>query len=190
MRLTKNLKDAFILAVMGDVPKIDYVEKIKQTLEKAAIRYLPKEVGELLKKESTRGYVTVLHLNIYSIFTTPHGILRSKFSIGSILVHGKDVPGASASDRHPFITKHVFEELRKFVEEGNLQLAKRNQLEGKLRSITDSVTTCKSLAEALPELRKYLPQDTEYSPVNRTLPVVIHTMAQDLQEAGWLAQSA
>jgi hypothetical protein len=176
MRLTNTLRQAFVKAVMQDVPKIDDQEQIRSLIQKAVKEALPAKVAAVWNDPQLRAYITTGSLsckwgtsaeNVYMSIELP--------STRHYSYEGVDVPV-------------------KVVEEANAlgvawyrQIAVRDVLEKKLTQAAASVMTRKALAELLPEFEKYLPAD-EANAQKTNLPALANVVS-DFVKAGWPKQN-
>lgn len=160
MKLTTHIRNAFVSAVMNDVPKIDYQEQAEKLVQKEARAAFPPKLRGVFDDAELRCYLRTdkcisLTRGLQSrYFTAPHDYKISE------------------------------ELLKKLIGMGELaaaQDATRKALETKLSAAAASVTTRKALAELLPEFAKYLPVEAE---VTKNLPAVQNIVA-DFSKAGW-----
>lgn len=161
MRLTNQIRDAFINGVMRDVPSVDYTEQIRKLLEQDIEAQLPPAVLAIHKDKALCGYVN-----------TSWGSFNSGVSIAY----------PSSNNEGTKITTKAATKVDELRTLSKLQSAARNDLQRKLKNVAYSVTTRKALVQALPEFEKYLPEDE--AKAVRTLPVVQNVVA-DFVKAGW-----
>lgn len=166
-RLNNDMRDAFIDAVMDDVPKVDYEEKIRDAVNKAAHAALPAAVKKLLASEDTAGFV-----NIESVAFNRHDNIPDGLYVSFRLP-------ASSDKSLRELALGATEELRKAWSE---QHASRNSLIKKIRSVAYHCNTRKQLAEAFPEFERYLPADE--STAMQNLPALANVVS-DFVKAGW-----
>lgn len=163
MRLTKYDRQAFVSAVLDDIPKIDYEAKAHKLIREFAITTFPEELRPLVKKYPEffqDRYVGGL----------PHG-LRSMYA--------KIRPDVAGN------LKKYSELWDQLVELGKQQSEQNNALEkqrAKLEAVISQCSTLKVARERLPEFDKYLPQDKPNS-VATNLPVA--NLVSDLMALGW-----
>lgn len=167
MRLNKSQKDAFVRAVMHDVPSVDYDEKAKEVVIASLNKIIPKEVFEFYKKfpdwQYVYYYLTPSHLsNVVYMF--PHGLRIA------------DYGGSVVRDEDP----EAWAMLVEFSEAAQKQSAERSNMEDQLRGIINSCSTLASAKKRLPEFEKYLPQEAS---VASNLPVA--NLVSDLNKMGW-----
>lgn len=162
-RLTNYVRNAFVAAVMNDVPSVDYDEQARKLIDARLDELFQKAFpGMSRSKAADTGW-----LNVNNLYT-PSGLRGIR---------------TAAPDDCYFIKKQpdLWAELEKLGAAANKQAKARDELRDKLRSIAYSYTTRKALAAALPELEKYLPTEESTS---RSLPVVTNVVA-DFVKAGW-----
>lgn len=159
MKLTNQIRDAFIRAAMNDVPSIDYNEQIRVAVQADAVAQLPPKVKALHKDASLRHFVKTVNWGHWSNrVTVPSGDDGFKLT-----------PEAEAK-------------VAALQQADNEQTQSRQALRERLRQVAYSVSTRKALVDALPEFEKYLPADQQAAV--RTLPVVANVVAEFVK-AGW-----
>jgi Nucleotide modification associated domain 5 len=160
MRLTNYIRDAFVSAVMQDVPKVNYDEQIRAKYKEAMLALMPPElVGHYEKNKDwfNHGYrhVPGCHLSINVV--CPDGEHRDPKP-----EHQKQIDALAEAYRN--------------------QRKTRTELQAKLHGVAYGCTTRKALAEALPEFEKYLPKEDEKP--SKSLPALANLVA-DFTKAGW-----
>jgi muconolactone delta-isomerase len=165
MKLTKLQRDAFISAVMNDVPMIDYRERARVALQKKAIDLLPAKL-KALHKDFGHWFKTDI------IWKMP-GRLRNV----SVVSHNDNETMKQMQADGDFWAS--IEEMARLDTE---QDDARTALHSKLHAVIYSCTTVKQAHEQLPEFAKYLPDPD--APTDRSVPVVANLVA-DLTAAGW-----
>lgn len=161
MRLTNELRDAFIKAVMNDVPRINYQDQAEELLEQDCIEQLPAQVRAVWDDKVLRSF-------LYSQSRRVEGPARSWVYYATF--HGIEA-------REP-ARKSAEALLRKSVQ----QAVRLDELRSKIKVVAYGCSTRKQLAEALPEFTKYLP--VEQPKVDRTLPV-LSGVIDEFKKAGW-----
>lgn len=156
MKLTKNLREAFVRAVMADVPKVDYREQLQKVVTDAAVALLPAPVATAYKQ-------------------FPEYIETRRVWAGATYL---SVPAADEVVFPPEVEK----EIARLEALNDAQEENRSALRTKLTAAANSVTTRKALADLLPEFEKYLPADDRTATLN--LPAVANVVA-DFVKAGW-----
>ena len=164
MRLTRSDKDAFVRAVMDDVPQIDY-DEIAAGIAREAIRAsLPKTVADAVSKHS-------------ECFDTM--IVSLPYGIRNIHVRATSGGGFDELKRLP----RGWDELEAFAKDKKTQDARLSALESKVRSVIEACSTLKQALERLPEFEKYLPKERDGTGVSN-LPAIANVVS-DLTAAGW-----
>lgn len=168
MRLTNNLRDAFVRAVMLDVPKVDYDEKIRAAAPAVIKKYTPQKLRPLVDNPELdswlrKGYVHLGGVSVQCI--TPEDKWGSDSPYRAFV-------DAIAAD--PTIAP--------LIAANKAQTAKANELRSKLKQVAYSVNTRKALVAALPEFERYLP--AEEGAALRTLPAIANVVS-DFVQAGW-----
>lgn len=164
MRLTNEIRKAFVGGVMRDVPSVDHEEMIRSVVLAHAVSRLPPPVREVWNNPELRAYIETRGT-----------------SYGGVTVRYPSDPTNGVMVLAPDVQAEVgrLHALQK------AQDAQRDQLEHRLRQVAASVSTRKALAEALPEFAKYLPAD--HSTALRSLPTVTGTVEM-FKAAGWPAR--
>ena len=163
MRLTKYDRQAFVSAVLDDIPKIDYEAKAHKLIREFAITTYPEELQPLVKK--------------YPGFFQDRYVGRLPYGVRPLYV--KIRPGVADN------LEKYSELWDQLVELGNQQSEQNNALEeqrAKLEAVISQCSTLKVALERLPEFDKYLPQDRPNS-VATNLPVA--NLVSDLVALGW-----
>ena len=163
MKLTNYMRDAFVRAAMQDVPCLDYGEQIRKAMQAAALDAMPPKMRALLKDPACEAWVNTEWVSLPSI-------------------SGHRVYCPRDSNKGEYLAAADREHIAWLRQAEKQQLAKREDLERKLRNVAYSVNTRKALADALPEFVKYLPPDD--SAAVKTLPAVANVVA-DFVKAGW-----
>jgi hypothetical protein len=160
MRLTKSDKDAFVLAVVQDIPKIDYQEQVRALVYEDSIAQLPAKVQPIARDKALSHY-----LETGSYWRT---------SFGSIRVF--EARGTSFT-----LSKEVQAKVEKLCELHNEQEKRLDEARAKLRGAIEPCTTLKIALERLPEFEQYLPKQQEKTVY---LPSIANLCA-DLSKLGW-----
>jgi hypothetical protein len=163
MKLTKYDRQAFVKAVMADIPQIDYREQARKLIYEDSIEQLPKNLQEPARDPKSKD---LIHNSTYYI---------PEFA-NSFFVFGHRYSSFKPSTK---IAKKL-EELEALHAE---QQAKLNAVEGKLTASIEACTTLKTAKERLPEFEKYLPIDRTPEK-GAYLPAVANLVA-DLSTLGW-----
>lgn len=163
MRLTKSDKEAFVRAVMDDVPQIDYDEIVRSKVHAWALSVMPDEVRTAYLKYPE-------YIETYCV-STPRWCTSV---YAPVPAHVHDL-----ATRAP----ELWEELIKLGEQKKEQTALHNSLEVKVTGLIETCSTLKRAKELLPEFVKYLPADRDTNGVLANLPVA--NTVTDLMLAGW-----
>ena len=163
MKLTKYHKDAFVRAVMNDIPEVDYREQADKYIRDEMFKRLPEVIRNNFKE--IEPHLQVVHIS------TPYG-LRSTAVRGHFASYGfKEEPGH----------KEVIDNL---AQKSREQVKQREELEVKLNAMIAPVSTLKRALEVLPtEFHKYLPSETEKT--GTLMLPAITGMVESLQALGW-----
>jgi hypothetical protein len=164
MKLTKLHRQAFVTAVMQDVPQIDYETQAHKLAKECSIEYLPpqlrsfaldKELSRFLCTESTWFRHHTTGISNTMVFTDRHHSFRLK---------DEDQAKMDA-----------------ILDAAERQIKDRNALKEKITGVIEGCTTLKSAKERLPEFEKYLPKEAEKT---ANLPAISNLVA-DLAKMGW-----
>ena len=163
MRLTNTIREAFVRAVMHDVPSIDYGEKIRNLVnKKVAAIHKKASIQEIDKERLSTSYIRI------------HGTEKNRYSATSCYVCGltenerKEIQSDSA--------------LIALADLEYAQEATRNALRKKIDYAIKACSTRKQAVEALPEFEKYLPEDE--AKAMRSVPAIANVLS-DFVKAGW-----
>jgi hypothetical protein len=160
MRLNKYDKEAFVAAVMADIPMIDYDEQAKNLVQKAAYEAMPAKVKAVYQDKDTRQFLKT------GFYHHSPGCLQNFYIyMPQDWKHGDDLD----------------KQLRELEEAKVEQEVKRNDMKAKLTGIINSCNTLKQAKELLPEFEKYLPEERQQT---KSLPAVSGLVA-DLTKLGW-----
>ena len=163
MKLTNYMRDAFIRAVMNDVPAVDY-----QAQADAIVRdHVAKEFAKAFPRIDMTS-PEVLEWIQESYISTPG-------ALNGVRVRAPKSMSLKGNEK-------LWKKLDALSGQMHRQQQTRDALMSRLKSVAYSCSTRKALLAALPEFEKYLPED-EPAAV-RTLPVVANVVA-DFVKAGW-----
>lgn len=168
MRLTNTLRDAFVLAVMQGVPKVDYDEKIRAAAPAVIKKHTPHKLRPLVDNPELDSWLRTGYVHLGGV-AVRCVIPEDNYRQDTVY---KKFAAAIASD--PAIAP--------LIEANKAQTAKANELRSKLKQVAYSVNTRKALVAALPEFEKYLPP--EEGAALRTLPAIANVVS-DFVQAGW-----
>lgn len=161
MKLTKIHREAFVKAVMQDVPKVDYIEEARKLVLNDSIEQLPAQLRPAaLDKELSPYLRTDTHYQ--SAFSQSFSVFSHR---GSYYTPSKKC-------------KPKLDELG---EKHKSQKQQREALKERVEGVIASCTTLKIAKERLPEFIKYLPEEVEKS---QNLPAIAN-LAADLVKMGW-----
>lgn len=162
MKLTNTLRDAFIRAVMNDVPEIDYDSQVETMILEEAVARLPPSLEAIWRKSP----------DLHAYFNTTY---ISRY-VGDRYI-GVHAPCTEEPD-----DSLDSQELRELCVKAQAQRKLREDLRTRLRACAYGAATRAALAKMLPEFEKYLP--TDEAAACRTLPAVANVVA-DFVRAGW-----
>lgn len=162
MRLNKYHKDAFVEAVLQDLPATDYDEIAQKLVRDAIVKHMPAKVRAVYDDKDVRHWLR-------NEWTQMPGSLQNFYCVADSNLG--EVPGE---------LKERLLELSRLNRE---QISKKTAFGQKIRAAIDSCRTRKQALELLPEFEKYLPKDTTGTGV-LNLPA-INNLVAELVQAGW-----
>jgi len=163
MKLTNYLRNAFVSAVMQDVPIKDFDEEIDKVLVEAVAKELPEKLRAAWLDPLLRCYFDTRYIHMH----------------GDFYVH---IPAPLYSyDGSNELCCRIKNALLPLAEQRAEARTTRQELENKLHAVVAGCNTRKQLVEALPEFEKYAPQETAKL---AGLPAVSGVVAA-LVAAGW-----
>lgn len=164
-RLTTYSRNAFIQAVMDDVPHVDYSEQAREKVQKFALTKLPAGVAAALK-----AFPDWFDVKAY---TSLPGTLSNCYVVAR---------ERSEFDKLLKADKKLWAELEAMEKANSAQSQTRQALRDKVKGLAYSCTTVSALQTRAPEFAKYIPGAS--APLDRSGPVVQNIVA-DLVAAGW-----
>lgn len=162
-RLTKYQREAFVSAVMQDVPSVNYEAQAHKLVKDAAIAVLPPQIQAIAADKKL----------CHHLETSSHWFGYHHGNFGSVTVFG--------GRNQDYMTKEVQETLDAIILLEKAQQERLDDMRSKLNAAIMSCTTDKMARERLPEFIKYLPEAEEKTPY---LPAVANIVA-DLIHLGW-----
>jgi hypothetical protein len=168
MRLTTLDRDAFVRAVMDDVPQTDYDSQAQEIANGIVRDAMPAKVRDVYDDPELRDY------------------LRSECFYGgnyldSIYLYGVHVRRDRADDAMK-LSDIINQALADLSQKAETQTKTRRELRDKARAAIYACNTLKQARDALPEFVKYLPADRNGATSN--VPVIAG-LVTDLMAAGW-----
>lgn len=167
MRLTNDMRDAFIRAAMNDVPRVDHREEIRKLVLADAVEALPAAVRKLWDNKALNHWVK----------TETHYFHH----IGVVIPSAS--PGSSWRRSDHKLSATTLQKVAELKAAMDAADKLHDELKQKLKAAAYGCTTRKQLAALLPEFEKYLPAD-EVKAIKQNLPAVANIMA-DFTKAGW-----
>lgn len=164
MRLTSTHREAFVKAVLADVPFVDYDEQIRKIIYEDSIQALPEKVQVVARDPNLKAYLNTTYF------------YRTDRHMPSVVVIGRERDGYSVSAT-------AEGKVRALLELKKEQETVRNDLENKLQATIAACSTRKTAVERPPEFEKYLPPDLSASK-DSFLPAIAN-LVTDLAAAGW-----
>ncbi|WP_186216029.1 Nmad5 family putative nucleotide modification protein [Burkholderia gladioli] len=165
MRLSTHHREAFVRAVMDDVPEIDFDEQARVLVQKWATAQLPAKLR-------------ALHREFSDYFQ--HESVWLPGSLGNVMCVTNTGAGDTAKRIKEAPELHV--RLNDLSRAKTKQADERRALRAKVTSAIGMCSTLKQAHERLPEFAKYLPAIE--AATDRSVPVVANLVAE-LAAAGW-----
>lgn len=159
MKLTKSDREAFVAAVMDDVPKVDYDAQAEKLATALLLERLPETIKQAYGDPNLRPCI------VHSYISLPSG-LQNFYGPAPFPVGFYDNEALTALGE-------------KAIEQSRAD----SKLRENLASVIASCSTLKQAKERLPEFEKYLPAERDASGLSN-LPAVSNVVAQ-LTKAGW-----
>lgn len=159
MKLTKSDREAFVAAVMNDVPKIDYDERAQKLATELLLESYPAAIQKVYADKELRTYLQNSYIGMPDCLSSFYG---------------------PSTESKSFYTD---ERLKAIAEEAQAQSQARRTLRESLTGIIGACSTLKQAQERLPEFEKYLPTDRGGSGLTN-LPAISNVVAE-LTKAGW-----
>lgn len=171
MKLTKYHKEAFVKAVLDDVPRIDYVEMVRKLVLEDSISQLPKGLQEFAKDPKTSDFITAQWKQIEKPRNENGGWT------GSV---GCTIKGANNEYKPSKKAQALLDKwLPAMVEQDSV----KSKLQCDLNQAIVGCSTLKQAQEAFPELKKYLPKVT---PKGEQVPAPLYkNVLMELTKAGF-----
>lgn len=160
MNLNKHHKEAFVRAVIQDVPVIDYDAQALKIVNEWEKTTVPKEVYAVIEKFP--GWIDRCYVYLPG-------------NLNSVAVYALK-SGNYLKNESP----ETWEKLTKIAELNSAQSDKISSLQESLTAIIESCRTVKQALERLPEFAAYLPSETQ--PL-KDVPVA--NLVAELTKAGW-----
>ena len=161
MKLTKFDREAFVNAVMNDVPKVDYDAQAQKLATAWLVAQLPEPVRKVYEAEGGR-YRDYLEKSYIAM----PGCLQNFYA-----------PATSS------VSFYDDDELKALNDKAIEQNRSRSALRENLEAVIASCSTLKQAKERLPEFEKYLPTERGASGLSN-LPAIANVVAE-LTKAGW-----
>lgn len=162
MKLTKYHREAFVSAVMNDVPKVSYEEAYIKLINDDMLATADKKVVAILQDKILRNLILSGH-STYCI--------GSRWGAGlSCVTYAGYVPSAKTKA-----------EVDALLEKLQNQDKTKDEVRAKVYAAISGCSTVKVALERLPEFAKYLPVEAEKGTM---LPAIIN-LAADLAKMGW-----
>lgn len=166
MKLNNYTRDAFVRAVMDDVPKIDYEGQVGEVIHSAFVARLPNGIKSVYERSDLRDYLNLEPLTIR------HNGVRVSLMVPAIRNECPDIDA---------LPDAVREEVRALADKAEEQNEKLKSLKASVKAVAYGSTTRKSLIDKLPEFAKYLPRDEE-KPAH---PIAMANVVSEFMQAGW-----
>jgi hypothetical protein len=172
MRITESIRNAFVRAVMQDIPRVDYREQMQKIVQDYFLNKAPDIIKRARKAHPQ--YFPIQQVHVSVVYSVSSG--RSYTTNINFHVYLSDLDDGYIKD------KDLEAKIQALYDKEGEQNTARGEMEQKLNATIRGYSTVKTAKEALPELAKYLPDET--APPSRSVPALANLMA-DLTKAGW-----
>ena len=167
MKLTNYDRDAFVASAMEDVPSVDYSELARKLWIGTIKASLPVDLLNTISKYP-------------DWFDSNYVCLPGSLQNFSTPYRGSNIDSGKWQKDFPELMVRISELANKL----KAQNATHQSLRDQLRGAISLCNTLKQAEEALPEFKKYLPEDRDGDKKCRQMPVIANLVA-DLMNAGW-----
>lgn len=164
MRLTKSDKEAFVRAVMDDVPMVDYAEETRSRMKAWGLGSLPEELRSLAKRFPS--YINTVYVN------TP-AYLPSVY-----IACDPDWKYSGFEIKCPAL----YAQLKELSMAAKEQEETCDALRRKITGLINECSTLKTAKQRLPEFEKYLPAERG---VTGTINLPVSNVLAELTNLGW-----
>jgi len=154
--MNKSEKQAFVKAILADVPQVDYEDQARKLIEKAVYDAAPPEIKAVLAKPELHDYIEHRY-------------------------RGTGLGGMRFYGMHQDLRMDNVKGLSELSKANEAQFAALCNLETTLTAAIAGMKTRKQIAEAFPEFVKYLPAEQGKS---TNLPALTNVVNQ-VKAAGW-----
>lgn len=162
MKLTKSDKQAFVRAVMDDIPSVDYDKELQTLVTQYELSIMHPDVIAAINNPNVQSYIKKNN-RMY--------VRRMRDPMTYHAINVSDLP------------VELQKQIDALIEADERQSVSRYEIENKLTAAIGACTTLKVAKERLPEFVKYLPQERDSTGVTH-LPVIANLVA-DLTCLGW-----
>lgn len=163
MNLNQADRQAFVNAVMDDVPQVDYEEQMNKLVIETSKAHLPKPLRDLLASNPEVNEHMGLH-RVYAGYSY-------RYALGTAVT-------GELIDRD----EEFQEKIKLLVDKSAKQQQERLSIRGSLLGVINDCRTLKQAEQRLPEFAKYLPADRTTTGTTN-LPVA--NLIGDLTKMGW-----
>ena len=172
MRLTKYHKEAFVMAVMADVPKHDFADDYAKLIKADMLENATPKIRAILTDSDVSHLVLTGRDSVRaeSIKIDNRAYCYWELQLGSPVVYNGYEKSKSVKAAESRLAHRAAE-----------QMLTRKKLKASVEGIIGSCYTLKSAHERLPEFTKYLPE----AEVKGSLLPAIANLAAELVKAGW-----
>lgn len=165
MNLNKHHKQAFVRAVLDDVPQVDYKDQAHKLMTEAAIKKMPPKIKAIYEDKELRHYLesSSIYYRNYSLYV--HGVPQRLHGESDIRRLGGDELVAA------------LDEIKALDSEQEIKIA---NIKMQLEATIENIRTLKQLRETFPELVKYMPEEA-----TKTANLPGTNVVSALVQAGW-----
>ena len=166
LRLNQSMRQAFVSAVMDDLPSIDYTQQAQEMVQEWLYNAAPVALREAYINPKTKDY---FHPDYQHLYNTGLGGFTVQMTPSHQWRMEQDAP-------------RLYAMVVELGVKARAQSKARDEMKAKLTGVIYAYNTVKQAREGLPEFVKYLPDDS--LPVDRTVPAIAN-LVSDLMAAGW-----
>lgn len=171
MKLTKSDREAFVSAVLNDIPQVDYNELAQKYVKDFLIEKMPPKIKAVYDDKELRDWLSTSYVGMPG-------------SLQTFYFHHVNNEYRKINTVYPELAEQLVEWSDKLYEQNQVQ----RDMQLKLGGIINGCSTLKQAKERLPEFEKYLPKERDATGVSN-LPAVSNVVAE-LSKLGWPKEQA
>lgn len=169
MKLNASQRQAFVLSVMADIPKVDFHQQFEKLIKEDMLAVAPPVVAALLKDKE---YAYILFTGGSNIRLPEIAECNYVRSVSSVSIY-----------RGYKISAEAAKKAKTLYLVANKQESLLSEMTEKIEAAILGCSTLKMALAVMPEFAKYLPTEADKTP-GAMLPMVAN-LAADLCKMGW-----